>query len=67
MKTSVSTSFLPTIAPQTHDDHYLPEDFVARGLASREEAKASCIYFSSNDVMASLEQKLSKAEASNNL
>ena len=39
------------------------EEFIARGLASREEAKRTGIYYSSDDVFAMLKSKLDAAKA----
>jgi hypothetical protein len=66
MKTPISTS-RPAITPQSRTDSNLQKEFIVRGLASRDEVKTSQIYFSSHDVMQSLERKLFKAEATNNL
>jgi len=39
------------------------EEFIARGLASREEAKRTGIYYSSDDVLTMLKSKLDAAKA----
>lgn len=44
-------------------ERQMQHEFVARGLASRDVARASQDYFSSDSVMQSLEEKLLKAEA----
>ena len=41
----------------------MQNEFVARGLASRDEAKETGEYFSAADVMAELDRKLSRAKA----
>jgi predicted transcriptional regulator len=38
-------------------------EFIARGLASHEEAQRTGVYFSSEEVLADLEQMLREAEA----
>ena len=45
-------------------ERQMQHEFVARGLASRDEAQALQVYFSSDSVLQSLEEKLLKAEAS---
>ena len=44
-------------------ERQLQQEFVARGLASRDAARSSQAYFSSDSVLQSLEEKLLKAEA----
>jgi predicted transcriptional regulator len=41
----------------------MQREFVARGLASREEAQRTGVYFSSEKVLADLEQMLRQVEA----
>jgi predicted transcriptional regulator len=38
-------------------------EFIARGLASREEARRTGVYFSSEEILAYLKQMLREAEA----
>ena len=38
-------------------------EFIARGLASRDEAKRSGEYFAASDVLAEMEERLSQADA----
>lgn len=45
-------------------ERQMQHEFVARGLASRDAARASQVYFSADSVLQSLEDKLLKAEAS---
>lgn len=45
-------------------ERQMQHEFVARGLASRDEALATQVYFSSASVLQTLEEKLQKAEAS---
>lgn len=44
-------------------ERQMQHEFVMRGLASRDAAKASQVYFPANNVMQSLEKKLLQAEA----
>jgi hypothetical protein len=44
-------------------ERQMQHEFVVRGLASRDAARLSGVYFSSDRVMQSLEEKLLKAEA----
>jgi predicted transcriptional regulator len=44
-------------------ERQMQHEFVARGLASRDAARTSGVYFSADSVLQSLEQKLLKAEA----
>lgn len=44
-------------------ERQMQHEFVARGLASRDAARVSQVYFSSDSVLQSLEEKLLKAEA----
>lgn len=39
------------------------KEFIARGLASRDEAKRSGEYFAASDVLAEMEEMLSQADA----
>jgi predicted transcriptional regulator len=41
----------------------MQQEFIARGLASRDEAQRTGVYFSSEEVLAELEQMLREAEA----
>lgn len=57
------SSFVEQAVRASVAERQMQHEFVMRGLASRDAARTSGVYFSSGSVLQSLEQKLSKAEA----
>lgn len=56
------SSFVEESVRSLVERRQLEREFIARGLASRENSRASGQYFSKSEVMASLKNMLKKAE-----
>ena len=54
-------SILPPAEPEFRDE--IEAEFIARGLASAAEAKATGVYFDAEDVMRELDEILAQAKA----
>ena len=57
------SGFIETSLRETTERRRTRAEFVARGLASRDQALASGVYFAASDVHAELGQMLSQARA----
>jgi predicted transcriptional regulator len=55
------SSFIEASVRETVERRRVRAEFIARGLASREESKRTGVYYSIEDVRAMLDQKLAKA------
>jgi predicted transcriptional regulator len=55
------SSFIEASVRETIERRRVRAEFIARGLASREESKRTGVYYSIEDVRAMLNQKLAKA------
>jgi predicted transcriptional regulator len=55
------SSFIEASVRETIERRRVRAEFIARGLASREESKRTGVYYSIEDVRAMLDQKLAKA------
>ena len=57
------SGFIEACVRETIDRRRTRAEFIARGMASREEAKRSGVYFAADQVHAELGQMLAKAKA----
>jgi len=57
------SSFIEGAVRETIERRRVRAEFIARGLASREDAKRTGVYISAEDVLAELGTKLDKAKA----
>jgi Arc/MetJ-type ribon-helix-helix transcriptional regulator len=56
------SSFIEASVRETIERRRIRTEFIARGLASREESRRTGIYYSVDDVRARLDEKLAKAK-----
>lgn len=58
------SSFMEQALRSSIQSRRVQKEFIARGLASRDEAKQTCEYFTAEDVLSEMKDLLSQAEAS---
>jgi predicted transcriptional regulator len=57
------SSFMEQALRSSIQSRRVQKEFIARGLTSRDEAKQACEYFTAEDVLNEMEDRLSLAEA----